>query len=164
MAKFQIRSETPADLAAVRAVVASAFGQADEADLVERLHADGDVVVSLMAEDGGEIIGHVLLSTMLAPFRALGLAPVSVVPARQGAGVGSALIYEAIRLAREAGYEAVFVLGDQVYYSRFGFDLDTARGFASPYAGDHFAVLELTPLNARTGAVDYAPAFAALDG
>jgi putative acetyltransferase len=157
-----IRSETPADQAAVRAVVAAAFGQADEADLVEQLHADGDVVVSLVAEEAGEIVGHVLLSAMRAPFRALGLAPVSVIPARQGAGVGSALIGEAIRLAREAGYAAIFVLGDQAYYGRFGFDVDAARGFASPYAGDHFAVLALSQLSVRGGAVEYAAAFAAL--
>jgi len=162
MTKVHIRSEAPADRAAVHTVVAAAFGQADEADLVEQLHADGDVVVSLVAEENGVIIGHVLLSPMAAAFRALGLAPVSVIPARQGTGVGSALIGEAIRLAREAGYAAVFVLGDQAYYGRFGFDVAAARGFASPYAGDHFAVLALEPLSATTGAVDYAPAFAEL--
>jgi putative acetyltransferase len=159
---MRLRAESPGDRAQVRAVVAGAFSQPDEADLVARLTADGDVVVSMVAEDGGEIIGHVLLSGMQAPFLALGLAPVSVIPTRQGAGVGSALIREAIRLAREAGYAAIFVLGDQAYYGRFGFDVDAARGFASPYAGDHFAVLELGPLRVREGAVDYAPAFAAL--
>jgi putative acetyltransferase len=162
MTSFNIRMEAPADRAAVHAVVAAAFGQADEANLVEQLHADGDVFVSLVAEEGGAIIGHVLLSATQAPFRALGLAPVSVIPARQSAGVGSALIREAIRLAREAGYAAIFVLGDQAYYGRFGFDVDAARGFASPYASDHFAVLELSPLSVCAGAVEYAPAFAAL--
>ena len=159
---IQIRAAAGSDRDQVRAVVAAAFGQADEARLVELLHADGDVVVSLVAEEAGQIVGHVLLSAMTAPFRALGLAPVSVIPARQGAGVGSALIVEAVRLAREAGYAAVFVLGDQAYYGRFGFDVAAARGFASPYAGDHFAVLALEPLSATTGAVDYAPAFAEL--
>ena len=148
MTSFKIRAETPDDRAAVHAVVAGAFGQSDEADLVEQLHADGDVFVSLVAEEDGAVIGHVLLSAMRAPIRALGLAPVSVGPARQGTGVGSALIREAIRLAREAGYAAIFVLGDQAYYGRFGFDVDAARGFASPYAGDHFAVLALEPLSA----------------
>jgi len=162
MAQLGLRAETPADADAVHAVVAGAFGQADEADLVRRLHADGDGVVSLVAEEGGVIVGHVLLSAMTAPFRALGLAPVSVVPARQGAGVGTALIREAIRLARAAGYDAIFVLGDHHYYRRFGFDVEAARGFASPYAGDHFAVLALQPLPATTAEVDYAPAFAAL--
>lgn len=162
MTTITLRAETPADRDQVRAAVADAFGQPDEADLVERLNADGDAVVSLVAIQGRVVVGHVMLSTMLAPFRALGLAPVSVAPARQGTGVGSSLIREAIRVAREAGYAAIFVLGDQDYYGRFGFDVDAARGFASPYAGDHFAVLELEPLSIREGAVDYAPAFAAL--
>jgi putative acetyltransferase len=162
MTSFNIRAETPADRVAVHAVVASAFGQPDEADLVEQLHADGAVFVSLVAEEGGAVVGHVMLSGMQAPFRALGLAPVSVIPGRQGIGVGSALVREAIRMAREAGYAAIFVLGDQAYYGRFGFDMAAARGFASPYAGDHFAVLALEPLPTTTGAVDYAPAFAAL--
>ncbi len=162
MGTFMIRAETPADRAAVRAVVTSAFGRRDEADLVERLRADADVIISLAAEAEGEIIGHVMLSPMRAPFRALGLAPVSVVPARQGSGVGAALIAEAIRLARDAGYAAIFVLGDPGYYGRFGFDVAAARGFASVYAGDHFAVLAFEPLTAKNGAVDYAPAFAGL--
>ena len=162
MTSIAIRTETPADRDGIRAVVVDAFGQPDEADLVERLHADGDAVVSLVAVEGADVIAHVMLSRMRAPFRAVGLAPVSVAPARQRKGVGSALIREAIRLAREAGYAAIFVLGDQDYYGRFGFDVEAARGFASPYAGDHFAVLELEPLSVREGAVDYAPAFAAL--
>jgi len=162
MPPIRIRAEAPADRAAVHAVVAAAFGQPDEADLVEQLHADGAVFVSVVAEASGEIVGHVMLSAMTASFRAVGLAPVSVIPARQGTGVGSALIREAIRLAREAGYAAIFVLGDQTYYGRFGFDMAAARGFISPYAGDHFAVLALQPLSVTTGAVDYAPAFAAL--
>ncbi len=162
MTSISIRTEAPDHRDQVRAVVAEAFGQPGEADLVERLHADGDVVVSLVAMESEQIVGHVMLSTMQAPLRALGLAPVSVAPAWQGTGVGSALIREAIRLAREVGYTAIFVLGDQDYYGRFGFDVEAARGFACPYAGDHFAVLELEPLSVREGAVDYAPAFAAL--
>jgi putative acetyltransferase len=156
---FSIRAEHPADRAAIHAVVAAAFGQPDEADLVDSLRYGGHAVVSLVAEEDSGVVGHVMLSAMQAPFRALGLAPVSVTPDRQSAGVGSALIIEAIRLAREASYAAVFVLGDQAYYSRFGFDVDAATGFASPYAGAHFAVLALEPLPVTTGAVAYAPAF-----
>jgi putative acetyltransferase len=159
---MQIRPEQPADRAAIHALVAAAFGQKDEADLVDALRDAGDSVVSLVAVKDDRIVGHVMLSRMQAPFRALGLAPVSVIPDRQSAGVGSALINEAIRLAREAGYAAIFVLGDQAYYGRFGFDVEAAAGFSSPYAGHHFAVLVLQPLSAITGAVDYAPAFGAL--
>ncbi len=158
---MRIRAEQPTDKAAIHAVVAAAFGQKDEADLVDALRDAGDAVVSLVAMEDDRIIGHVMLSAMRAPFRALGLAPVSVEPGRQSVGLGSALIKAAIRVAREAGYAAIFVLGDQAYYGRFGFDVEAAAGFASPYAGHHFAVLALEPLPATEGAVDYAPAFGA---
>jgi predicted GNAT family acetyltransferase len=77
---------------------------------------------------------------MQAPFRALALAPVSVAPERQKAGIGSALVRSAVERARQAGWEAVFVLGDPAYYGRFGFDAHRAAGFSTPYAGEHFMV------------------------
>jgi putative acetyltransferase len=155
-------AETP-DRRAIETVVAEAFGRPEEADLVERLHADGDVVVSFVAEDGGEIVGHVLLSRMNAPIRALGLAPVSVRPDRQGEGVGGALIRAALQLARNDGWQGVFVLGNPDYYTRFGFDPALAAGFTSPYAGPYLMALSLEgDLPATSGRVEYAPAFAGL--
>jgi putative acetyltransferase len=139
-----VRDEAPSDHATVRAVVRAAFGQPDEAKLVDKLRDDGDCALALVAEDAGEIVGHVLLSTMIAPFAALALAPASVVPAKQRAGVGSLLIRDAIRRAHEAGCAAIFVLGDPEYYQRFGFDIEAANGFDSPYAGPHFMALPLS--------------------
>jgi putative acetyltransferase len=159
-----VRNEIPLDFDAIRRLVIEAFGRTDEADLVRSLEDAGDGVVSLVAETDGVIIGHVLLSKMAAPFRALALAPVSVTPVRQGSGVGSMLVREAMRQAREGGWDAVFVLGDSGYYDRFGFSVEAARGFRSPYAGRHFAMLALTrePL-ATAGDLRHAPAFAVLD-
>lgn len=158
-----VRDEQPADHAAIYDVVKAAFGQAAEADLVDQLRRDGDAVVSLVAVEDEAIVGHVLLSGMRAPFRALGLAPVSVRPDRQRAGVGSALVREALARAGRDGWDAVFVLGDPAYYERFGFDPAAARGFASPYAGPHLmAALLKGRLPVMTGQVDYAPAFGAL--
>jgi putative acetyltransferase len=156
-----VRDETETDRAAVHAIVHAAFGQENEAVLVDRLRAGGDAQISLVAVDASGVIGHVMFSEMIAPFRALGLAPVSVAPERQGQGTGTRLIEAGIRQARALGYDAVFVLGDQNYYSRFGFDAAAAVGYVSPYAGPHLAILTLTdgPLP-RAGRVDYAPAFA----
>ncbi|HWF01422.1 MAG TPA: N-acetyltransferase [Caulobacteraceae bacterium] len=156
----QIRSATPEDVAAVRDVVTAAFGQADEADLVEALARDGDAVVSLVAVAGGEVAGHVMLSRMAAPFRALALAPVSVAPGSQNRGIGQALARAALARARQDGWDAVFVLGDPAYYRRFGFDPATAAPFASPYAGEHFMALALRgTLPVASGELRHAPAF-----
>ena len=84
-----IRGEKPADSAAIHELVAAAFQRPDEVVLVDRLRSDGECVISLVAVDGDEIVGYVLLSRMAAPFRALGLGPVSVKPNRQRAGIGS---------------------------------------------------------------------------
>jgi putative acetyltransferase len=160
-----IRDEVPGDESSIRAVVTAAFGQPDEADLVDRLREDNDCVISLVAGEADALGGHVLLSRMTAPFRALGLAPVSVTPDRQCAGIGSRLIRAALERAARDHWQAVFVLGDPAYYGRFGFDAALASGFESPYAGPYLMAKPLgAALAVTAGRIDYAPAFAALDG
>lgn len=157
---MQIRPERDGDQEAIRFLVAAAFGQEDEARLVDQLRADGDAAISLVAERDGEIVGHVLFSPMGAPFRALGLAPVAVAPDFQKQGIGAALIEQGLNLARNAGWEAVFVLGDPNYYTRFGFSVAAAEGFANPYSGPYFMALELKSGALKPPAdVSYAPAF-----
>jgi putative acetyltransferase len=157
-----IRAEAPADLAAIYEVVAAAFQRPDEAVLVAHLHSD-ECVISLVAVDGDEIVGHVLFSGMVAPFRALGLGPVSVRPNRQRAGIGSKLIRTGLDQAREAGWQAVFVLGDPKFYNRFGFDPALASGFMSRYSGPHLMALSLGgELPTREGYIQYASAFDSL--
>jgi putative acetyltransferase len=161
---MKIRDENSQDWTAVHQVVTSAFGRSAEAKLVRELREAGDTVVSLVAEEDGQIVGHVLLSKMDAPFPALALAPVSVIPTRQRSGIGSALIKGAVNRARSGGWAAIFVLGDPNYYERFGFDREAAAGFTSVYAGHHFMVLKLSSsLPATTAELRHAPAFSALD-
>jgi predicted N-acetyltransferase YhbS len=68
-----VRAEQPADVAGIRRVVEAAFPKPLEAELVDRLRADGDSAISLVAVDNGKVVGHVQFSNMSAPFRALGL-------------------------------------------------------------------------------------------
>lgn len=155
-----IRDEQPGDAHAIRAVVEAAFSQPLEADLVDRLRGDGDVAISLVATDDSGVVGHILLSKMTAPFRALGLAPVSVRPDRQGTGIGSQLIRAGLERAKEGGWQAVFVLGEPAYYTRFGFDPALASGFTSPYAGAYLMAISLDgDLPVTSGIIEYAPAF-----
>jgi putative acetyltransferase len=122
----KIRPERPDDIAAIQAVNRQAFGQADEAVLVDALRDGGFAVASLVAEDAGRIVGHILFSRL--PVAAGGrivegaaLAPMAVMPDRQREGIGSALVRAGLVACRAAGIAAVVVLGHPDYYPRFGF-------------------------------------------
>ncbi len=160
-----IRDDTRNDVPAVRRVVVAAFDQEEEANLVDALRDCGDAVISLVAEDDGEIVGHILFSRLQAPDRCIGLAPVSVTPSRQNQGIGSKLIREGLARAQRDGWQAVFVLGEPEYYARFGFEVSAANRFETQYPKPYFMALELTAnsLSERTGAVIYAPPFLAFD-
>jgi putative acetyltransferase len=161
----RIQPENWEDEAGIRAVHLAAFPTPLEADLVRALHDDLDSVISLVARDGGNVVGHVLLSRMKVEgdgreYRALGLAPVAVTPDRQGQGIGSELIEDALRRAERLGEELVFVLGEPDYYQRFGFDPKSAAPFASPYSGPHFMAKSFAAELPSSGTASYAPAFA----
>lgn len=158
-----IRLEEEKDIEAIRNVVEAAFPTNSEAVLVNNLRADGDAIISLVAIEDDNIIGHILLSKMCAPIRALGLAPVAVLPQKQGQGIGGSLIKSAIEEARKDCWEAVFVLGNPNIYSKFGFSLDMAKGFNCAYSGPHFMAISLgNDLSLHQGEVIYAPAFSRL--
>ena len=146
---IDIRDETPRDSKAVYQVIASAFGQSAEAELVKALQQAGDKVISLVADEDSQIVGHILLSKMTAPFPALALAPISVIPAKQRCGIGSALVTKAVNRARHEGWAAIFVLGDPHYYERFGFSREAASNFNSPYAGPTFHDAHASPIASR---------------
>ena len=147
-----IRPARPADYAAIREVVKAAFTdefhKASEHDLVDALRADGAALVALVAEDDGEVVGHILFSPLTTDtgqaFAAL--APVAVKPGLQKAGAGSALCRVGIEACRALGQEAVIVLGHPAYYPRFGFTAEAAATVRSVYAGrPSFMAMALTP-------------------
>ncbi len=168
---LRIRPATAADAEVVDSVIRAAFAGTDfghqgEAELVHMIEADGDALVSLVAEQGDVVVGHVLFSRMDVEadgtaLPAAGLAPVSVAPGSQGQGIGDALIRAGLGALREQGVAISFVLGHEGYYPRFGYSSDLAARFASPFAGPHFMAMMLDsdaawPLGGRA---DYAPAF-----
>src|SRR5580704_8968182 len=114
-----IRLETPSDVAAICVVEVAAFPTPAEARLVDDLRAAGDAVFSLVAVDGGRVVGHAMFSKMAAPFPALALGPVAVLPERQRTGIGSLLIRDGIARSEAAGWTGIFVLGNPAYYGRF---------------------------------------------
>jgi putative acetyltransferase len=163
-----IRAERPEDAATIRAVNAAAFPTPAEARLVDQLRADGDLILSLVAERNGEVAGHVGFSRMAVGDdgmwqNAVALAPVAVLPSQQGKGIGKALIEQGLQTLKEQGETLVFVLGSQDYYGRFGFSLDEAEPFSCTYAGPHFQLLRLSDGGPLSGRVQYAAAFSLFD-
>ncbi|GIL00560.1 MAG: N-acetyltransferase [Alphaproteobacteria bacterium] len=156
-----IAPSTPADEAAIFDVERDAFGRDDEARLALALMAAPAWTLSVVARRRDRVIGHVLLTEIGAPVRAAALAPLAVAAPYREMQVGSRLVADALERARQAGFEAVFVLGDNLYYERFGFSAALATPFAVEWQGPHFMALELVPgaLAGKAGRLDYPPAF-----
>jgi len=166
-----IRDEQPGDEAAIHAVVLQAFGRATEAVLVKCLRGNGKAVVSLVAEEEGQVLGHVLfgpvvIEAVAARHAALGLAPFAVLPAFQRLGIGSALVSAGLARCRSLGHTRVVVLGEPSYYARFGFS--PAAEFGIRYPGDvlreDFMALALVPgaLDGCAGVARYSSEFESL--
>jgi putative acetyltransferase len=125
---------------------------------------------SLVAEDGGAVVGHIMFSPVSLPdhahLRIMGLAPMAVAPEHQRKGIGSALVRAGLERCKKLGFGAVVVLGHPDYYPRFGFAPSTSRGIGSEYAvpDDAFMVLELAPgyLSGASGKIKYHAAFGSL--
>jgi putative acetyltransferase len=155
-----IRHERAADAGQVRAILTAAFETAVEADLVERLRHDADMALALVYERDGEVVGYAGFPRLTVNgTRAVGLAPLAVMPAMQRKGVGGALIREGLRQLAACGMRLVFVLGDPNYYGRFGFSAERAGGFESPYAGAYFMALALADDAPHAGEVRYPAGF-----
>lgn len=163
-----IRAERPDDAVAIRDVVRAAFEGDGEADLIERLRAEGDLILSLVAEQDGCVIGHIGFSRLRIEHGGqrspgVSLAPLAVMPTLQHRGIGSALIEAGHARLAEARETLAFVYGSPVYYGRFGYALAAAAPFTCVYAGPHFQALALSAQAPMAGTVEYAPAFAGVE-
>jgi putative acetyltransferase len=164
--RLLIRDEQPADWKHVRIVNEAAFGRSDEADLIDRLRAEGVILLSLVAEIDRQIIGHILFSRMNVEtaegvVAAVALAPMAVLPSQQRRHVGSRLVRHGLSALQDRGEAIVIVLGHKDYYPRFGFTSEKARHLASPFPAESFMALELSDgalANIR-GQVKYPAAF-----
>lgn len=162
-----IRPERPDDAVAVRDVTAAAFrdvahSEQTEPAIVEALRAAGALTVSLVAEESGEVIGHVAFSPVEIEGQEagwFGLGPVSVAPAKQLQGVGQALVREGLDRLRTLGASGCVVLGEPDYYGRFGFISDPKLTYADvpPAYFQRLAFGGGEP----SGVVTYHPGFAA---
>lgn len=161
---MNVRPERAEDAVAIREILVVAFPSAAEADLVERLRRDGDLALALVADNGGRVHGYAAFPKLTVEdagriHNVAGLAPVAVAPDWQRLGIGGALIREGHRLLFAQGYSLIFVLGDSNYYTRQGYDPDSALPFDCVYAGPHFMALQLNESAPKNGKVRYPAAF-----
>jgi len=109
--------------------------------------------LSLVADNAGEVVGHVAFSPVgidhEAAWRGYILAPLAVMPAHHGKGIGSGLVDRGIRQLADTGADVLFVYGDPDYYGRFGFEAAIASAYPPPYALDYPFGWQAMVLNPR---------------
>jgi len=140
---FEVRPEQPVDRDDVLRVITEAFDDHGEevADIWAGLGHHKRA--SLVVEQGGHVLGHVGLSRCWVDARRAlvevwMLSPLSVLPERQGQGIGTALLADAVEAARGSGMPVLFLEGSPFYYGARGFERADRRGFLP-------ASLERTP-------------------
>ncbi|HBA59639.1 MAG TPA: GNAT family N-acetyltransferase [Elusimicrobia bacterium] len=168
-----IRPESKGDIDAIRKLNKKAFKGNNESKLIDALR-ESDIFVpalSLVAEKGGKIVGHILFTPVeikdansAAP--ALALAPMAVLPEFQEQGIGTALVKRGLEECRKLGHKIVVVVGHPEYYPRFGFSKAGEKGLTLPFEAppEVFMVLELTPgaLAGVSGMIEYPREFDAV--
>jgi putative acetyltransferase len=171
MEHVRIRTEAPGDEDAIAQVVEAAFGSPVEARLVDRIRSSTCFwpELSLVAEDGDEIVGHVMISEVTlvdgdVARPAASLSPLAVAPDRQRQGIGSALVRAVTAAADERGEPLVVLEGSPDYYGRLGFEPATRWGvhidlpdWAPPEAAQVMRLRAYDPM--VRGRLVYPPAF-----
>jgi putative acetyltransferase len=158
-----IRREEAKDIDQVREIVRAAFPSDAESKLVDALRANGKAILSLVAVNSDEVLGHILFSpvstTPPGDARGIGLAPVAVHPGAQSQGIGSRLIRKGLQDCKELGFDYCVVLGDPDYYQRFGFERASPFGIRNEYGVDReFMVIHFSDRSVA-GLVQYASEF-----
>ncbi len=130
---IQLRHETTDDIAAIEAVTIAAFADPPPTSPTEQfivcaLRAANELTLSIVAEEHWQVVGHVALSPVMITDDQgrkadgwYGLGPISVLPQRQGQGIGSRLVEQALTELRTMRAAGCVLLGDPAYYTRFGF-------------------------------------------
>ncbi len=139
LGKILIRKEIPTDIPDIRRLNDLAFHGPVEGSIVDALRERCPDVLSLVAVQGGRIVGHLFFSPVeingITGTEAMGLGPMAVLPKFQRKGIGKALINEGIRMLEQSGCAVVVVLGHTEYYPQFGFVPASQYGLKSQWEG-----------------------------
>ncbi len=163
-----IRDECQNDFDKIGYINRMAFRGEEEGKLINKLRGEGVGLISLVAEERNNLMGHILFSpaSIKAKEKSIEIAalgPMAVLPSFQRQGIGSALIHEGINRCIKAGYGAIAVLGHPEYYPKFGFIPSVKYGISCEYdvPEEVFMILELKKgsLHGIKGVVKYHKAF-----
>lgn len=165
---FTIRRETPEDINSIRYINEMAFGQREEAELIDKLRNRDALTLSLVAVQEGQIVGHISFSPVTvesdcSSFEEISLATMAVIPEYQRSGIGLQLVRVGLEECCRLGHEIVVVLGHPDYYPRFGFVPAKPNGIDCEFEvpDEAWMVLELREgaLKGRSGTVKFQPEF-----
>jgi len=163
-----IRQEKPEDIPAIYRVNKAAFGRESEAVLVNKLRGRGALILSMVAVETNDIVGHIAfvpISIDGCPSgEGITLAPLAVLPACQRKGIGSKLVKAGLEECKRLGYRFVVLVGHPEYYPRFGFVQAKSRGLICEYEAPDpawmVAELQESALTGKQGKVTFPPEFA----
>ena len=163
-----IRQEQPQDLKTIREVNRRAFGQTQEADLVDKLRQNHRDLLSLVAVIQNEVVGHILftpvtIESAARTVRGMGLAPMAVLPEYQRQGIGSTLVRSGIEQLKKRQCPFIIVLGHAEYYPKFHFEPASRYGIRSEWQvpDEAFMILLLNESEMQdiSGVARYLPEF-----
>ena len=167
---IEIRQENQKDYEEVYMVVKTAFEMAEhsdgnEQDLVVDLRNSDSFIpeLSLVAVKEDKIVGYILFTKIkIENHEEIALAPLAVLPEYQKQGIGSMLIEQGHKIAKQLGYHYSIVLGSENYYPKFGYIPATQYGIQAPFdvANENFMAMKLNDTDIEiTGVVQYAKEF-----
>lgn len=138
-----IREEKPEDIEEIRKLnektFMQTFGPAPEASLVDRLRENCPSILSQVAVQDDQVVGHIVFSPVKIEgdrtLDGMGLGPMAVLPEFQHRGIGSRLVQAGIEILKNQGSPFIIVLGHPEYYPRFGFELASHSGIRSQWEG-----------------------------
>ena len=162
---IEIREEHPGDVTAIREVNQRAFGQEQEAKLVEALRSNGSALLSMVAALNDRVVGHIMYSPLsVGEVIGAGLGPMAVLPEHQRQGIGSKLVRAGNQKLGDKGCPFIIVLGHVAFYPRFGFSPASTYGISCEWEvpDDVFMVLVLddTKMRRVSGLAKYRQEFA----
>jgi len=168
MSATEVREEQPGDIQRVRELNLLAFGQPEEADIVDRLRHNCGDILSLVSLKENTVVGHLLFSPIVIegdgePVWGMALGPMAVLPEFQRQGIGSELMRTGISQMKKRGCPFLILIGHPEYYPRFGFL--PARGLGIdcewevPDEAFMMLVLDKSAMKGVTGTAKYRPEF-----